>query len=148
MVILVGECGSGKSSIERALIEKFGYEKMTDTDHIFARFHEAGRKKKVCTLTPEEVRKLRVRKGRRLENDIDVFYIKVSRRDRLIRMFQRGDDIDEVFSRDKTDMERYRDIEKEADFVLPNRKNFSDPENMAYWITECVNGNFYKSRNG
>ena len=146
MVILVGECGSGKSSIERALIEKFGYEKMTDTDHIFARFHEAGRKKKVSTLTPEEVRKLRVRTGS--QNSIDVFYIKVSRRDRLMRMFEGGDDIDEVFSRDKTDMERYRDIEKEADFVLPNRKNFSDPENMAYWITECVNGNFYKSRNG
>ena len=121
MVILVGECGSGKSSIERVLIEKFGYEKMTDTDHIFARFHEAGRKKKVCTLTPEEVRKLRVRTGS--QNSIDVFYIKVSRRDRLMRMFQRGDDIDEVFSRDKTDMERYRDIEKEADFVLPDRKS-------------------------
>ncbi len=88
MVILVGECGSGKSSIERALIEKFGYEKMTDTDHIFARFHEAGRKKKVCTLTPEEVRKLRVRTGS--QNSIDVFYIKVSRRDRLMRMVPAG----------------------------------------------------------
>lgn len=36
MVILVGECGCGKCSIEQALIEKFGYEKMKDRQNIFA----------------------------------------------------------------------------------------------------------------
>lgn len=147
MVILVGECGCGKSSIERALIEKYGYEKIPDTRNVFAQWNEGDQKKKVCTLTPEEVRKLRNIKGWQPRYDIDVFYIKVPRRDRLMRMIRRGDDIDEVFCRDQTDVKRYRNIEKAADFVLPNQKYFSDPENMAYWITECVNGNFFKIQN-
>lgn len=61
---------------------------------------------------------MRHQKGWLPEYDIHIFYIKVSRRDRLIRMFQRGDDIDEVFDWDRTDMKRYRKIEKEVDFVL------------------------------
>lgn len=29
---------------------------------------------------------------------------------------------------------------EEVDFILNNDKYFSDPENMAYWIMECIKG--------
>lgn len=148
MVILVGECGCGKSSIERALIERYGYERASDVSGIFDHTERGEQKRVVCTLTPEEVRKLRKIMGRRPESDMTVFYIKVSRRDRILRLIRRGDDIDEVFRRDREDAREYRNIETAVDFILPNHNDFSDPENMAYWITDCLNGNFFKDPNG
>lgn len=62
--------------------------------------------------------------------------------------YWRGDDIDEVFRRDRADAREYRNIETAVDFILPNHNDFSDPENMAYWITDCLNGKFFKGQNG
>lgn len=143
MIILVGECGCGKSSIEKALVDMYGYETISDS-HSFPDISEIpDQTNTVCTLTPKEVRKLRKKTegGGQPEYDMYVFYIKVPRRDRLIRMFLRGDDIDEAVKRDRIDIAQYRNIEKEVDFVLKNKKNFCDAENMAYWITECIKGN-------
>lgn len=70
--------------------------------------------------------------------DIHTFYIKVPRRDRLIKLLQRGDNIEEIIKRDKDDKDLYDGIEDEVDFVLNNTNYFSDPENMAYWITESI----------
>lgn len=146
MIILTGECGCGKSEIEKVLVSQHGYEKIASCKikpyyyHYYTGIIKGTcRKKSVCILNPRQIKKLKKRLGDN-EPDIRIFYIKVPRRDRLIKMFQRGDDIDLSIQRDYVDMELYKNIEAEADFVLNNENYFCDPENMAYWITECIRG--------
>lgn len=177
MIILVGECGSGKSAIEKVLVEKYGYEKtisytskekekneVDGVDYNFLKFDDFAEKynngffvecgsnngvfygttnkqyknNTVCILTPHGLKQ--IKKNLKIDNvDIYAFYIKVPRRDRLIKMLQRGDDIDEIIKRDREDNDLYDNkIEKEVDYVLNNINYFNDPENMAYWITECI----------
>lgn len=132
MIILIGECGCGKTEIERVLIQKYGYKKR----------NRKNGKKTVCILTPDEFRQIKRKLQNKKGMNVCVFYIKVPRKDRLVKMFQRGDDIDAAIHRDRIDLRRYQGIEKEVDFVLNNDRFFSDPENMAYWITECIKGNY------
>lgn len=132
MIILAGECGCGKTEIQEVLIEKYGYRRQ--------KVPSCGRT--VCILSPDALRRVRREQKRTKGSEVRIFYIKVRRRDRLIRMLRRGDDIDTVIERDRADLGRYRGIENEADFVLNNDAFFSDPENMAYWIMECMRGNY------
>lgn len=176
MIILTGECGCGKSSIEKVLVEKYGYKRtisytskqkeeneIDGIDYNFISFDEFTEKcnnsffvecgsnngvfygttkeqydnNTVCILTPHGLKQLK----NNLKNDkidIHTFYIKVPRRDRLIKLLQRGDNIEEIIKRDKDDKDLYDGIEDEVDFVLNNTNYFSDPENMAYWITESI----------
>lgn len=92
----------------------------------------------VCVLTPHGLRQIR----KNLKNkdlDIVAFYIKVPRRDRLIKALQRGDDVDDATDRNKRDVGQYDGIEDEVDFVLDNAGYTSDIESMADWVIECVN---------
>lgn len=132
MIILAGECGCGKTEIQKVLIEKYGYQRRMAPDC----------NKTVCILPPCALRRVRQEQKRKKEFSVHVFYIKVRRKDRLIRMLRRGDDIDTAIERDRADLECYRGIENEADFVLNNDAFFSDAENMAYWIMECIRGNY------
>lgn len=132
MIILAGECGCGKTEIQNVLIRKYGYQQRMAPSC----------DKTVCVLPPDALRRIKQEQKRRRWPAVHIFYIKVQRKDRLIRMFQRGDDIDEAIERDRADLKRYRGIENEADFVLNNNAFFSDPENMAYWIIECIRGNY------
>lgn len=178
MIILVGECGCGKSSIEKILIEKYGYEKTisyttkhkegneidgvdynflsyddfvekcnngffveygSNNHNLYGTTKEQYKKNTVCILTPHGVKQIK-RNLDKNELNISIFYIKVSRKDHLIMMFKRGDDVDMAIERDRVDVKLYENIEADADFVLNNNKYFSDPENMAYWIIECIKG--------
>lgn len=178
MIILVGECGCGKSSIEKVLIEKYGYERtisytsrpkekseIDGVDYNFITFDdfvekynnrffvECGsdnhifygttkdqyKKNTVCILTPYGLKQIKSNLDKD-GLDIHIFYIKVPRKDRLIKMFQRGDDVDEVIERDKVDIKQYDGIEKQVDYVLNNEYYLSDPENMAHRISECIKG--------
>lgn len=176
MIILTGECGCGKSSIEKVLVEKYGYEKtisyttkcregneVDGIDYNFISFDDFtekynngffvecgssnsifyGTTKKqynnntVCILTPHGLKQ--IKKNLKNKNfDIHTFYIKIPRRDRLIKMLQRGDDIDEIIKRDKEDNDIYDNIESKVDHVLNNSNYFRDPDNMAYRISEYV----------
>lgn len=178
MIILVGECGCGKSAIEKVLIEKYGYERTISytsrpkekneidgvqynfipfddfaekcnngffvecgsDNHIFyGTTKDQYKKNTVCILTPHGLKQIKSNLDKDALN-MHVFYIKVPRKDRLIKMFQRGDDIDEAIERDKIDTKQYDGIEKQVDYVLNNENYLSDPENMAYWIIECIKG--------
>lgn len=135
MIILVGECGCGKSAIEKVLIEKYGYERAVSYT---SKQKEQYKKNTVCVLTPHRLKQLKNNLDKD-ELDMHIFYIKVPRKDRLIKMFQRGDDIDEAIERDRVDTSQYDGIEKQVNYVLNNANYLSDPENMAYWISECIN---------
>lgn len=91
----------------------------------------------VCVLTPHGLRQLKKNFD---EKDFYSFYIKVPRRDRLIKILERGDDIDEAIRRNQSDVGQYDGIEDEVDFVLNNEKYLSDPENMSDWIMESIKG--------
>lgn len=155
MIVLVGESASGKSSIEKYLVEKYGYKKIVSyttrqprdgeidgVDYHFIteeKFHELkeqeffaetatynnwhyGTAKEDCTndkiavLTPHGLRQISKIK------DIDVisFYINVPRRDRLIKILQRGDNIEEAYRRSLSDVGQFDGIKDEIDFIIDN----------------------------
>lgn len=72
-------------------------------------------KTKVAVLTPHGIRQIR-------KNEIDIYvvYIKIPRRDRLIKILQRGDDIEEAYRRNLSDMGQFDGIEDEVDLVIEN----------------------------
>lgn len=69
---------------------------------------------KVAVLTPHGMRQLKTK------SDIDVtsIYIKVPRRDRLIKILQRKDDIEEAKRRDASDVGQFDGIEDEVTYVI------------------------------
>ena len=71
----------------------------------------------VCVLTPHGLRQIKKNFG---EEDIESFYIKVPRRDRLIKILERGDNIDEAIRRNQSDVGQYDGLEDEVDFVIEN----------------------------
>ncbi len=175
MIILVGESASGKSSIEKVLSEKYGFQKtvsyttrpprdseidgvdyhfITEDEYIekfnSGYFVETGayngwfygttrdqyKGNTVCVLTPHGLRQIRKNFN---EQDIKAFYIKVPRRDRLIKILERGDDIEEAIRRNQSDVGQYDGIEDEVDFVLENRAYQKSPNELARKIMELCN---------
>ncbi len=175
MIILVGESASGKSSIEKVLSEKYGFQKtvsyttrpprdneidgvdyhfITEDEYIekfnSGYFVETGayngwfygttrdqyKGNTVCVLTPHGLRQIRKNFN---EEDIKAFYIKVPRRDRLIKILERGDDIEEAIRRNQSDVGQYDGIEDEVDFVLENRAYQKSPNELARKIMELCN---------
>ena len=155
MIVLVGESASGKSSIEKYLVDNCGYNKIVSyttrqpregevdgvdyhfiTRSQFRRLKEQdffaetavyndwyyGVAKKDCTddkvavLTPHGLRQISKIK------DINVisFYINVPRRDRLIKILQRGDSIEESYRRNLSDVGMFDGIWDEVDHVINN----------------------------
>jgi len=158
LIILLGESSSGKSTVERKLVENFGYSKIisyttrsprykdgevdgvdyhfiTDeefnelkskdffAEHACYNGWQYGSAKEDCTddkvvvLTPHGLRQL-LKKN----DDLNIvsFYINVSRRDRLIKILERGDVIEEAYRRNLTDAGQYDGISDEVDFVIDN----------------------------
>jgi len=169
MIVLVGESASGKSSIERYLVEHHGYKKIISyttrepreneidgVDYYFIdedKFHELecagffaetaiynnwhyGTAKedysddKIAVLTPHGLRLLR----QIPELNLIVFYIKVPRRDRLIKILQRGDNIEEAYRRNVSDVGMFDGIEDEVDYVLENPNYCTDVRDMAWRV--------------
>lgn len=155
MIVLVGESASGKSSIEKYLVDNYGYKKIVSyttrqprdgevngVDYHFidrSQFRRLklqgffaetatyndwyyGVAKKDCTndkvavLTPHGLRQISKL------NDIDItsFYINVPRRDRLIKILQRGDNIEESYRRNVSDVGMFDGIEDEVNYVIHN----------------------------
>ena len=159
MVVLVGESASGKSSIEKYMVENYGLSKIVSyttrppregevngIDYHFIsveQFNELkeqgffaetaqyrdwyyGTAKEDCTndkiavLTPHGLRQISKIK------DITVisFYINVPRRDRLIKILQRGDNIEEAYRRSLSDVGQFDGIEDEVSYII-NNPNYS-----------------------
>lgn len=155
MIVLVGESASGKSSIEKLMVEKYGFQKTVSyttrlpregevdgvdyhylSERDFMNLKEQGffaeyatyngwhygtaksdcTNDKVAVLTPHGLRQVK-----RISNiDITSFYIKVPRRDRLIKILQRGDNIEEAYRRNLSDVGQFDGISDEVDFVIQN----------------------------
>ena len=70
----------------------------------------------VAVLTPHGLRQMKKIKGL----DITSFYICIPRRDRMIKILQRGDDIEECIRRSQSDIGMFDGIEDEVDYILHN----------------------------
>lgn len=173
MIVLVGESASGKSSIERHLVDAYGYNKIVSyttrqprekeidgVDYHFITVEEFESLKeqgffaetavynnwnygvakedctddKVAVLTPHGLRQISKIK------DINVFsfYINVPRRDRLIKILQRGDDIEEAYRRSVSDVGQFDGIEDEVDYIVNNEGYRKSIAEMAQEVHCCV----------
>lgn len=89
----------------------------------------------VAVLTPHGLRQLK-----KQMKDIVSFYIKVPRRDRLIKALHTRNDIEEVKRRDASDVGQYDGIEDEVDFVIENEGYHRSAAAIAQWIDLVMNG--------
>lgn len=82
------------------------------------------RDNKVIILTPQGLRALQ-RYRTKSDNKIDFksFYIKVPRRERLIRLLNRGDNIEEAYRRNLSDLGMFSGIENEVDYTIDNKNS-------------------------
>jgi guanylate kinase len=71
---------------------------------------------RVAVLTPHGMRQLKKIEG----IDIISFYICVPRRDRLIKILERGDNIEEAYRRNLSDVGQYDGIKDEVDCIIKN----------------------------
>ena len=155
MIVLVGESASGKSSIEKYLVNHYGYKKVVsyttrqprqgeidgvdyhfiDEDKfielngnkffaetaVYNGWHYGTAKEdcandKVAVLTPHGLRQIS-----KIKNiNVVSFYINVPRRDRLIKILQRGDNIEEAYRRSLSDVGMFDGISDEVTFVINN----------------------------
>lgn len=90
----------------------------------------------VCILTPHGLRQIKRAIGEDEKIKVKSFYINVPRRDRLIKILQRGDDIEESIRRNQSDVGQYDGIEDEVDFVLHNNDYICSPADLAFTINE------------
>lgn len=90
---------------------------------------------KVAVLTPHGLRQISKIDG----INITSFYVNVPRRDRLIKLLQRGDDIEEATRRSLSDVGMFDGIEDEVDFVIDNDGYYKPIERMAQEIYNCAN---------
>ncbi len=85
------------------------------------------REKKIAVVTPRGFRNLK----KNLDIFITSFYIKVPRRDRLIKLLQTRQDIDECIRRNISDVGQFDGIEDEVDYVIDNENYGRTPEDLA-----------------
>ena len=180
MIVLVGESASGKSSIEKYLVDNYGYKKIISyttrqpregevngvdyhfiTKSQFRRLKEQGffaetaiyndwyygvAKKdctddKVAVLTPHGLRQVSKIEDVRATS----FYINVPRRDRLIKILQRGDNIEESYRRNLSDVGMFDGIEDEVDFVINNNGYNKSIAEMSKEILQRITINVIKN---
>lgn len=93
---------------------------------------------KVAVLTPHGIRQIR-------NNGINIYtaYIKIPRRDRLIKILQRGDNIEEAYRRSLSDVGQFDGIEDEADLIIENAGYKKSIQQIAEQIKS-----FYEINNG
>lgn len=89
---------------------------------------------KVVVLTPHGLRQLKKNK----DLNIVSFYIDVPRRDRLIKILERGDDIEEAYRRNLSDVGQFDGIEDEVDYVIENQGYTGTPKALAYIVVSYV----------
>lgn len=74
------------------------------------------------------------------------FYISVPRRDRLIKNLKRGDDIEEAYRRNLTDIGQFDGISEECDYTISNQLDQVKPiYSYAAWELASIIDELYKS---
>lgn len=93
---------------------------------------------KVAVLTPHGIRQIK-------KSGINIYtvYIKIPRRDRLIKILQRGDSIEEAYRRSLSDVGQFDGIEDESDLIVEN----AGYEKSIQQIAEQIKS-FYEINNG
>lgn len=173
MIVLVGESASGKSSIEKCLVESYGYNKIVSYTTRSPRegevngedYHFIGTEQflklksegffaetavynnwyygiakedctndKVAVLTPHGLRQV----SKLPDINVTSFYIKVPRRDRLIKILQRGDNIEEAYRRSLSDVGQFDGIEDEVHYIICNDGYKRTIEEMAQEVHNCI----------
>jgi guanylate kinase len=173
MIVLVGESASGKSSIEKYLVDNYGYSKVVSyttrsprlnevdgVDYhfvsvekftklkeqgffaetaVYNNWHYGTAKEdciddKIAVLTPHGLRQIEKVDG----ITVISFYINVPRRDRLIKILQRGDDIEEAYRRSLSDVGQFDGIEDEVDYVINNEGYAKSIEEMSREVIKEV----------
>lgn len=87
----------------------------------------------VVVVTPSGLRELK-RKGFIFKS----IYLNVPRRDRLIQLLNRGDDIEEAYRRSLSDVGQFDGVEDEVDFVINNSKYKKSVENIVQEILQKI----------
>lgn len=89
---------------------------------------------KVAVITPHGLRQLRKVK------DINIFaiYINVPRRDRLIKILQRGDNIEESYRRNLSDLGQFDGIQDEVDAIINNPNYEKDIHTMTMEVLNLI----------
>lgn len=82
---------------------------------------------KVAVITPHGLRQIR----KFDELTLVTCYINVPRRDRLIKILQRGDNIEEAYRRSLSDVGQFDGISDEVDSVIYNPEYKKSPEEVA-----------------
>lgn len=77
----------------------------------------ANSEKNIAVLTPKGARALR-----RAGIDCRVVYLYVDRRNRMMSMLRRGDNIEEAYRRSLTEIGQFDGMAEEADYVIDNTK--------------------------
>lgn len=90
---------------------------------------------KIAVLTPHGLRQVR-----KSGISVCVVYLKVPRRNRLIKLLQRGDSIEEAYRRNLSDVGQFDGVEDEVDLVIENdgyRKSIEEIANeiKAFYYT-------------
>ena len=173
MIVLCGESASGKSSIEKCMVERYGFQKIVSyttrppregevdgVDYHFIttkQFNELKERDffaetaqyrdwyygtaredctddKVAVLTPHGLRQVD-----KIGNiNVISFYINVPRRDRLIKILQRGDNIEEAYRRSLSDVGQFDGIEDEVNYVINNPNYEKTIEEMTAEVMELI----------
>lgn len=90
---------------------------------------------KVAVVTPHGLRQIKSIKGLNVVS----FYIDVPRRDRLIQILQRGDDIEESYRRNLSDLGMFDGVKDEVDYVITNKGYVKTPKDTADEIVKILN---------
>lgn len=177
MIVLVGESASGKSSIEKYLVDVYEYNKIVsyttrqprdgEVDGVDYHFISVERfnllkeqgffaenaqyngwnygvakedctDNKVAVLTPHGLRQV----SKIQDINVVSFYINVPRRDRLIKILQRGDNIEEAYRRSLSDVGQFDGIEDEVNYVINNDGYKYSIKEMADTVYNIVNPAF------
>lgn len=90
-------------------------------------------KNAVAVLTPAGMRALK-----RLGFDITSIYLYVDRRSRLINILTRGDNIDEAYRRNLSDVGQFDEVIKEVDYVIDNTAFHMDENQVLKCLKEIL----------
>lgn len=87
----------------------------------------------VAVLTPAGYRALK-----RLNYNVTSVYVYVDRRSRLIQILARGDEIDEAYRRNLSDVGQFDEIIQEVDYVIDNTGYHMDEEQVLQVLHEIL----------
>ena len=87
----------------------------------------------IAVFNPTTLRRLKS-----LKYDIVSVYLNVDRRSRLINILNRGDEIEEAYRRNITEVEQFDGIEKEADYVIQNFQYCLSPDETLQKLQQIV----------